>query len=159
MRDVTLVETFDALPFLKRVDANLPVWELRSSFFQLKPRASNADQLHVLHLLRGAFSALQTVVCYSENPIEDGIGGHWEQMATDTWRVPSTVTLESLLNWLYLGNWVMYSGPELVEASLLSAIHSAPSGRRAVEIVTRFNMDFIIASFHDDALWTIALQA
>ena len=142
------------LPFVERVQAELPVWQLRYRGFGVRDRALEAEKIQTLEVL--GVASLSAFLAYSEDPVVDEVPGQWERVAGDTWRVPADADLAAMVSWLHLGGWMLYSADTLVESAKLFSIGFAPEAKLIAQMVEQLSLHFLIVSFHDDVSWTIA---
>lgn len=144
-----------SLPFLQRLTPELPVWQLRANALGMRHRKTEEAKIEVLERLR-AFS-MPVFLVYSEDPIADEVPGQWERVTVETLRVPPDADLGAMVRWLYLGGWMLYAADEPIETTELLSMGFAPTAQAIVKAADRLRLAFIVVSFHDDVLWTIAL--
>lgn len=96
-------------------------------------------------------------LAYSEDPIADEVPGQWEASRMKHGPVPADADLGAMLVWLNLGGWMLYAADEPIETSELFSTGFAPKAETIAEASARLRLGFIVVSFHDDVLWTIAL--
>ena len=147
---------FDSVRFLERPAPDLPVWQLRRRTLSLIGLAREAEKVEILTAL--GVTSEPVILVYSEDPLLDDVPGQWERLAEDTWRLLPNENLPALVHWLQFGGWMMYSAESVVESTDLLAIGFAPTPESLCQAIARFRLRFLVISFHDDVLWTIALR-
>jgi len=145
------------LPFVERIEAELPVWQLRYRGFGVRGRALEAEKIQTLEVL--GVTSVSAFLAYSEDPVVDEVPGQWERVAEDTWRIPADADLTDMVSWLHLGGWVMYSAGAPVDSAELFSIGFAPAAKLISQTVEQLSLHFLIVSFHDDVSWTLAVGA
>lgn len=78
-------------------------WEINSGQFRTVAELNERKCLLIINL---ACLMPFPLLTYSENPLEDGLGGKWEYCdAAAAWKVPRDFNVEQFFGWLFLGNW------------------------------------------------------
>jgi hypothetical protein len=95
---------------------------------------------------------------YAENPLAEGLNGEWHEAAPDVWRIPQSVDVNRLFDWLYLGGWVIYDAPRFCGAKGISALTSEDA-REISEGMAANEIAVSISAFHDNDPWTIATHS
>jgi hypothetical protein len=120
------------------------VWRLEGS--------RQAVEVVKRHLLEAASESGPVFVHYDDQPPP---GLDISQISVDLWLVPKSQSGQLLLEWLYMGNWVLYPGKNPISRLIDFARASAESVSMFVE---QHDIPFLIDSFHDDVSWTVAVR-
>ncbi len=92
---------------------------------------------------------------YSANPIEDQLAGCWSRVDDDVWLVSQTADLRELIDWLRLGNWILYLSAKPQNEPFVASV-----GPKFVEFgrVLTEEVPLIVAAYHDSDAWYCCLQ-
>ena len=105
-------------------------------------------------LLQAICDEVSPVVHYDEDPPAEGSLGSSIKVARSAWRIPKGTKSPELLSWLYMGNWQLYVGPDV----LTSLPDLCRSSRSEIEsFVRQSQVVVVIDSFHDEVSWSIGL--
>ncbi len=127
-----------------------------SGVWRIKGRGEEIESLKAA-LLQSICQQCSPFVHYdeAEDPPEQGPLGLSQIIGRGIWRVPAGTSGESLLAWLFMGNWQLYvadkplqSVPDLIRAN----------NEEVREFVRLSGVVLIVDSFHDDTDWTLSVS-
>lgn len=145
------------LQSLHRPKPALPVWQLRAPALSLRRRQTEEAKVALLRELRA--TATKIFLVESEDPIANGVAGQWQRVGPETWLVPADADPRALVGWLSSGGWFLYATDHPIQTDDLDSMGFSPKAEDLTALVNRLRLAFLVVSFHDDILWTIALGA
>jgi hypothetical protein len=149
----------------KRQDPAEPVWDIKApGWFRslLQPRQTATFAMARLGLLRAALQTRDAHNLVIDAPEISKVAGVASSARDGEYRVRPDVDLEALDNAaLYYGGWYLYASsdveppPKVLQAFQSADVFRIPP-RQLVELLNRFSVRFLIASFYDDIEWRLA---
>ena len=143
----------------KRLSPDCEVWELQESGWPFGTRAKRIQRLKEQTLQLALSLEKQSYLDYSENPQDDRLPGKWEKVENGVWVVPKEGDiLESLIKFLYLGNWCLYVGNHSLKSKSIPDIF----GRKPEQIISFVDeneLDLYVGSFHDNNPWRVIFSS
>jgi hypothetical protein len=149
----------------KRQDPAEPVWDIRApGWFQsiLQPRHTATFATARLELLKAAIQTRDAQNLVIDAPEVSQVAGVASTARDGEYLVRPDAHLEALDKMaLYYGGWYLYASRD-VEPSreVLQSLQAADvfriPPRELVELLNRFRVRFLIASFYDDIEWRLA---
>ena len=119
-----------------------------ASVWRVEASSRRAEQ-HKIAVLEAICRHHRVFVRYEEEPGEiDGV----VQVGPQLWRLPVGASAESVLDWLYMGNWQL--SVSTMPPADIPDLCRAPDEEVAA-YVRKSGVDLVIDSFHDDVSWVI----
>jgi hypothetical protein len=120
------------------IDGLGSVWEIY--------RGKSREQL--LALLIKSFP--QLIFGYESNPIEDKIRGTWTKKDHRHWTFPSDIDIKEVLDWLYLGEWILYPSTKVIDIPYINN-----NDKKMLSFMNTNHIPLVVLSFSDDDFWLV----
>ncbi|HAS83097.1 MAG TPA: hypothetical protein DCS43_10600 [Verrucomicrobia bacterium] len=136
-----------------RQQDDLPVWTLVPRFFS----RGNFDQRRegLLHTLCSQAHPLFLTI--DPTDVDGQVMANWEPIAPNMWRFPEKCEQIDIHEWTQVGNWILYSCAHYISYDVLGACDLRKASH-VLQLVTDNDMSFLVAAFHDNTLWTVAVN-